>query len=129
MASPKKTNKKKDIKITSGVLHVNTTQNNTLIVLTDNDGNKIIGGGTGLLGYKGAKKDTPYAAEMLTKNILKEAQGFGLKEIGLVIKGIGMARDGVFKAINEVGLIDLLYIKETTPIQFGGVKGIRPKRN
>lgn len=63
------------------------------------------------------------------KNILKEAQGFWLKEIWLVIKWIGMARDWVFKAINEVGLIDLLYIKETTPIQFGWVKGIRPKRN
>lgn len=129
MASPKKTNKKKDIKITSWVLHINTTQNNTLIVLTDNDWNKIIWGGTWLLWYKGAKKDTPYAAEMLTKNILKEAQGFWLKEIWLVIKWIGMARDWVFKAINEVGLIDLLYIKETTPIQFGWVKGIRPKRN
>ncbi|HOG15355.1 MAG TPA: 30S ribosomal protein S11 [Candidatus Absconditabacterales bacterium] len=129
MASIKKTNKKKDIKITSGVLHVKTTPNNTLIILTDNEGNKILGGGTGLLGYKGAKKDTPYAAEVLTKNILKEAQSFGLKEIGLVIKGIGMARDGVFKAINEVALVDLLYIQEATPIQFGGVKGVRPKRN
>ncbi len=97
--------------------------------MTDNDWNKIIWGGTWLLWYKGAKKDTPYAAEMLTKNILKEAQGFWLKEIWLVIKWIGMARDWVFKAINEVGLIDLLYIKETTPIQFGWVKGIRPKRN
>ncbi|MCK9466766.1 MAG: 30S ribosomal protein S11 [Candidatus Absconditabacterales bacterium] len=129
MASIKKSNKKKDIKITSGILRVNTTQNNTLIVLTDNQGNKILGGGTGLLGYKGAKKDTPYAAEMLTKNILKEAQTLGLKEMGLIIKGIGMARDGVFKAINEIGLIDLLYIQEATPIQFGGVKGVRPKRN
>lgn len=129
MASAKKATKKKDIKITSGILHVNTTQNNTLIVLSDNDWNKILGGWTWLMWYKWAKKDTPYAAEMLTKSILKDAQNYGLKELGLVIKGIGMARDGVFKAINEIGLIDLLYIKETTPIQFGGVKGVRPKRN
>jgi len=129
MAAPKKWNKKKDVKITSWVLHVNTTTNNTLIALTDGEGNKILGWGTWLLWYKWAKKDTPYAAEMLTKSILKEAQNYGLKEIWLVLKWIGMARDGVFKAINEIGLIDLLYIKETTPIQFGWVKWIRPKRN
>lgn len=129
MASPKKSNKKKDVKITSGILRVNTTQNNTLIVLTDNEGNKILGGGTWLMWYKWAKKDTPYAAETLTKSILKEAQNYGLKEIWLIIKWIGMARDGVFKWINEIWLIDLLYIKEETPIQFGGVKWVRPKRN
>lgn len=129
MASVKKSNKKKDTKITSGILRVNTTQNNTFVVLTDKEGNKILWGGTWLMGYKWAKKDTPYAAEMLTKSILKEAQGYGLQEMWLIIKGMGMARDGVFKAINEIWLIDLLYIQEATPIQFGGVKGVRPKRN
>jgi len=129
MVAPKKWSKKKDVKITSWILHVNTTTNNTLIALTDAEGNKILGWGTWLLWYKWAKKDTPYAAEMLTKSILKEGQNYGLKEIWLVLKWIGMARDGVFKAVNEIGLIDLLYIKETTPIQFGGVKWIRPKRN
>lgn len=129
MASVKKSNKKKDTKITSWILHVNTTTNNTLIVLTDGEWNKVIGWWTWLLWYKWAKKDTPYAAEMLTKSILKEAQNYWLKEMWLIIKWVGMARDGVFKAINEIGLIDLLYIKEATPIQFGWVKGIRPKRN
>ena len=117
--------KKKDIKVVSGVLHVN----NTLITLIDQEGNKILGGGTGKVGYKGSKKSTPYAAEVLTKQILKDGQGYGLKEIGIVFKGIGMAREGVFKAINEVGVIDIAYIKEQTGIQFGGCKGERPKRN
>ena len=121
--------KKKDIKVVSGVLHVHTTSNNTLITLIDQEGNKILGGGTGKVGYKGSKKSTPYAAEVLTKQILKDGQGYGLKEIGLVFKGIGMAREGVFKAINEVGVIDIAYIKEQTGIQFGGCKGERPKRN
>ena len=125
-ASPKK---KKDTKIISGTLHVNTTENNSLIALVDENGNKVLGGGTGLMGYKGAKKNTPYAAEVLTKQILKDAQAFGLKEIAVVFRGIGLGREGVFKAINEIGLIDIKYIKEETPIQFGGVKGIRPKRN
>jgi len=129
MVAPKKGKKKKDIKITTGILYIKTTTNNTLIALSDNDGNKILGWGTGLLWYKWAKKNTPYAAEVLTKNILKEAQNYWLKEIWVIFRGVGMARDGVFKAINEIGLIDVLYIKEETPIQFGWCKGKRPKRN
>ena len=128
MAAPKK-GKKKDIKITSGLLYVKTTTNNTLITLSDNEGNKILGWGTWLLWYKWAKKSTPYAAEVLVKSMIKEAQWYGLKEIWVVFNWVGMARDGVFKGINEVGLVDILYIKEATPIQFGGVKGKRPKRN
>ncbi len=129
MATPKKGRKKKDIKVTTGTLFVNTTKNNTLINLCDQDGNKLLGWGTGLLWYKWAKKNTPYAAEVLTKNLLKEAQNYWLKEIGVVLRWVWMARDGVFKAINEIWLIDLLYIKEATPIQFWGCKGKRPKRN
>ena len=125
-ASPKK---KKDIKITFGILKVTTTENNTLIILVDENWNKVVGGGTWLVGYKWAKQNTPYAAEVLTKHLLKEAQGFGLKEIGIIFKGVGLARDWVFKAINEIGLIDIQYIKEATPLQFGGVKGVRPKKN
>jgi len=127
--APKAKAKKKDVKVASGILHVHTTSNNTLVNLVDLEGNKITGGGTGKVGYKGSKKSTPYAAEVLTKQLLKEAQGLGLKEIGIIFKGTGMARDGVFKAINEIGVIDVQYIKENTPIQFGGCKGIRPKRN
>jgi len=129
MAAPKKANKKKDVKLTSGILSVNTTTNNTLIVLSDKEWNKVLGWWTWLLWYKWAKKNTPYAAEVLTKSLLKEAKWFWLKEMWIIFKGIGMARDGVFKAINEVWLIDILYIKETTPIQFGWCKWKRPKRN
>ena len=128
MATPKK-GKKKDIKITSWLLYVRTTSNNTLITLTDAEWNKILGWGTWSLWYKWAKKSTPYAAEMLVKGIIKEAQWYGLKEIWVVFNWVGMARDGVFKGINEIGLVDILYIKEATPIQFGWVKGKRPKRN
>ena len=119
MAAPKAKGKKKEIKITTGVLHVHTTSNNTLINLVDVEGNKVSGGGTGKVGYKGSKKSTPYAAEVLTKQLLKDAQANGLKEIGVVFRGTGMARDGVFKAINEIGVIDIAYIREDTAVQFG----------
>jgi len=120
--------KKKDIKLDSGILHVRTTDNNTILTLVDANGNKVLGGGTGKLWYKGSKKSTPYAAETLTKQILKEGQAIGLKEIGVIFNGAGLARDGVFKAINEIGLIDISYIKENTSLQFGGCKGKRKKR-
>ena len=104
--------KKKDVKVVSGVVHVHTSSNNTLITIVDAEWNKIVGGGTGKVGYKGSKKSTPYAAEVLTKQLLKEAQALWLKEIGLVFRGTGMARDWVFKAINEIWVIDIQYIKE-----------------
>ena len=129
MAAVKKANKKKDVKLTSGILSVNTTTNHTLIVLSDKEWNKILWWWTGLLWYKWAKKNTPYAAEVLTKSILKEAQWYGLKDMWVVIKGVGMARDWVFKAINEVGMIDIMYIRDETPIQFGWCNWKRPKRN
>jgi ribosomal protein S11 len=110
-------------------LKVTTTENNTLIILIDENWNKIVGGGTWLLWYKWAKQNTPYAAEMLAKHLLKEAQGFGLKEIWIIFQGVGLAREGVFKAINEIWLIDIQYIKEATSLQFGGVKWVRPKKN
>jgi small subunit ribosomal protein S11 len=120
--------KKKNIKLAFGLLHVQTTPNNTIVTLTDENGNKILGGGTGLVGYKGSKQSTPYAAEVLTKEILQEAKNYGLNQIAIIFKGIGLSRDGVFKAINDLGGIDITYIKEATPIQFGGCKGKRQRR-
>lgn len=120
--------KKKDTKINSGILHVHTTDNNTVLALVDENGNKILWGGTGKLGYKWSKKSTPYAAELLTKQVLKEGQALGLKEIGIIFRWTGLARDGVFKAINEIWLVDIKYIKEATAIQFWGCKGKRQKR-
>jgi small subunit ribosomal protein S11 len=109
-------------------LHVHTTENNTLITLIDENWSKIIWWGTWTLGYKWTKKSTPYAAEVLTKQLLKEAQWYWLKEIWIIFKWIWLARDWVFKAINEIWLIDIKYIKEATSIQFGWCKWKRPKR-
>lgn len=131
MAAQKKTavKKKKDIKISSGILHVHTTNNNTIITLAGSDGASVISMGAGTQGFKGSKKSTPYAAEMLAKEVLKEWKTYGLDRIAIIFKGTGMAREGVFKAINETGLVEIDYIKEATAIQFGGCKRIRPKRN
>lgn len=111
------------------MLHVRTTSNNTLINLTTPQGDKVLGGGAGTQNFKGSKKSTPYAAEVLAKSILTEAKGYGLERIAIIFTGTGMGREGVFKAINEIGTIDIESIYEHTGVQFGGCKGIRPKRN
>lgn len=129
MAVRKRVKKKKDIKLQSAILHVHTTRQNTIVTLSDEQGNKLFGWGTGIFGFKGAKKKTPYAAEVLTKQILQEGVDVGLKTIGIIFKGPWMARDGVFKAINELSVIDIEYITEATAIQFGWCKRKRPKRN
>lgn len=124
--SPKK---KKDFKISQWILHVQTTHNNTIVTLCDLVWNKVLGWWSGLAWFKGAKQNTPYAAEMVTKIILQEAKWHWLEQVWIIFKGIWMWREWVFKAINESGLVEIVYIKEATPIQFGGCKGIRPKRN
>jgi small subunit ribosomal protein S11 len=94
MATKKSTaKKKKNIKLAYGLLHVQTSPNNTIVTLTDENGNKVLGGGTGLVGYKGSKQSTPYAAEVLTKEILSEAKNYGLNQIAIIFKGIGLSRD------------------------------------
>lgn len=131
MATQKKTavKKKKDIRISTGILHVHTTSNNTIVTLASTDGASVISMGAGTQWFKGSKKSTPYAAEMLAKEVLKEWKNYGLDHVGIIFKGTGMAREGIFKAINETGLVEIDYIQEATAIQFGGCKRIRPKRN
>ena len=121
--------KKKNIKLPFWKLYVKTTFNNTIVTLTDEGWNKIAGGWTGLLGFRWTKKSTPYAAEVLTKQILKEARdNYWLKEIWIIFKGLGLWRDGVFKAINDLWWIDIMWIREATPIQFGWCRRSRPRR-
>lgn len=129
MAIRKRVKKKKSLKISSWILSVSTTKNNTIVTLTDEQGNKIYGGGTGTMGFKWAKKNTPYAAEVLAKQVLQDGISLWLKNIGIIFKGTGMARDGIFKAVNSLADVDIQYITEATPIQFGWVKRKRPKRN
>ena len=122
--------KKKYPKMTEGVVHVKTSHNNTIVAFTDLKGNVIFSGGAGQAWFKGSKESSAYAAEMIARQVLKNAKDHcGIQEVGIICKGIGLGRDGVFRAINDLGGVDISYIKESTGIQFGGTKGKRPKRN
>lgn len=121
--------KKKNIKLISWKLYVLTTFNNTIVTLTDENWNKISWWWTWLMWFKWTKKSTPYAAEVLTKQILKEAkEQYWLKELWIIFKWAWLARDAIFKAINDTWWIEIIYIKEATPIQFGWCKRPRPRR-
>lgn len=111
------------------MLHVNTSQNNALVTLTDMKWNKVLGGGTGLYGFKWAKQNTPYACEVTTKEVLNEAMKYWLQRISIVFKGTWLWREGVFKAMNDVSDIQIQYIADKTPLQHGGCRWVRPKRN
>lgn len=125
----KKINKKKDTKITQWILYVQTSENNTIITLTDVNGNKVLWWWTWLQNFKWAKQNTPYAAEVTAKEILKEWVKYWLLKVGIVFRWNWLGREWIFKAINEIASVDVEYIHEQTSIQFGGCKGIRPKRN
>ena len=114
---------KKEIPI--GKIYVSATFNNTLVTITDLDGNVIGWGSAGLTGFKGTRKATPYAATTAVEETLKKAKDeFGLKEVEVYIKGPGTGRDAALRAIRGAGLAMSL-IADITPIPHNGP---RPKK-
>ena len=111
-------------KLVSGVLHVQATYNNTKVVLTDKDGNVVMSASFGSLGFKGAKKATPFAAAKIGEVLAEKAQMIGLKEVDIVIKGVGSGRESAVRAFIARG-IDILSMKDKTPVPFNGP---RPKK-
>lgn len=111
-------------KLVSGVLHVQATYNNTKVVLADKDGNVIMSASSGSLGFKGAKKATPFAAAKIGEVLAEKAQMIGLKEVDIVIKGVGSGRESAVRAFIARG-IDILSMKDKTPVPFNGP---RPKK-
>ncbi|PIT87817.1 MAG: 30S ribosomal protein S11 [Candidatus Magasanikbacteria bacterium CG10_big_fil_rev_8_21_14_0_10_40_10] len=118
--------KKKVIKAVShGNAYIQATYNNTLISLTDTNGNVLSWASSGQVGFKGPKKATPYAASQVVKKAVENALPYGLKEVHVYIKGIGGGREGAIRALNTNGLI-VSTITDVTPIPHNGCRP--PKR-
>ncbi|HQV64642.1 MAG TPA: 30S ribosomal protein S11 [Candidatus Paceibacterota bacterium] len=111
-------------KLVSGVLHIQATYNNTKVVLTDKDGNAIMSASSGSLGFKGAKKSTPFAAAKIGEVLAEKAQMIGLKEVDIIVKGVGSGRESVIRSFIARG-VDITSIKDKTPVPFNGP---RPKK-
>ena len=121
------TARKKKIKrsFTKGVAHIHSTFNNTIVTITDTQGNVIAWSSAGALGYKGAKKATPFAAQLAAQAAAKTAFDQGLRQVDVEVKGPGAGRESAVRALASVGL-QVLSIEDTTPIPHNGCR--TPKR-
>ena len=110
-----------------GTLYIEATYNNTKAVLADSKGNTLAWTSSGTLGFKGAKKGTPFAAAKVGETIGEKAQGVGMKEALVVVSGVGAGRESVIRGFISKGL-DLSGIKDVTPVPHNGPRPKKPRR-
>ncbi len=117
---------KKKIQVEStGVAHVKATFNNVIVTLTDMYGNTISWASSGKMGFKGSKKNTPFAAQLCAESAAKEAFTLGLRKVEVLIKGVGSGRDAAVRSLNTAGL-EITTIRDITPLPHNGCRA--PKR-
>ncbi len=126
-AAPKAVSASSKKRIESGILHVQSTYNNTKVMLTDTKGNALMWGSSGGAGFRGAKKGTPFAAAKVGETLGLKAQAIGLKEIAVVVKGVGSGRESAIRGFIGKGFI-ITSIKDETPVPFNGPKPKKPRR-
>jgi small subunit ribosomal protein S11 len=129
MSAKIKSGKKKrsKVKITKGKLFINSTYNNTIISAADTAGNVLVWSSAGRTGFKGSKKSTPYAGQRTMEDVLSKLRERGLNEVDVFIKGIGSGRESAVRALQGSGL-NVLSIKDQTPMPHGGVRPKKPRR-
>ena len=108
-----------------GVVHVQSTFNNTIVSITDQKGEVISWASAGSVGFKGTKKGTPFAAQMASENAARKACEHGLKRVDVMVKGPGSGRETAIRALSQVGL-EVTTIKDVTPLPHNGCRA--PKR-
>ncbi len=113
--------------VVNGIVNINISYNNTLIAVADLQGNVIAFSSAGLLGFKGSKKSTPYAANLVAKDALEKAKRFGLMNARIVVKGVGPARESAVRGVAGTGL-NITSLMDTTPVPHNGVKSPKPRR-
>lgn len=131
-ARAKKTIKRKKARaprvVKTGRVYIQATYNNTLVTIADSKGNVISWASAGVAGFRGAKKATPYAAQIITKiAVTKAKEEYGLKEVSVFLSGIGTGRESAVRALNANGL-EVTAIKDTTPVPHNGCRPRRPRR-
>jgi len=121
---PKKKSKKPR-KINEGMVFIQSSYNNTLVSITDAQGNLLAWSSAGRVGFSGAKKSTPYAAQMIVSDAVERLKPYGMTEVKVFVKGIGTARESAVRTLASAGLT-ISSISDTTPIPHNGVRA--PKR-
>lgn len=111
-----------------GQAHIQATFNNTIVTITDNDGNAIAWSSAGALGFKGSKKSTPYAAQTTAETAAKAAIDHGMRSVAVFVKGPGSGRESAIRSLNTAGL-DITAITDVTPIPHNGCRPPKRRRN
>lgn len=125
MAQKKRGTKKEKKHVTVGVAHIQATFNNTIVTITDQNGNVLTWASAGSLGFKGSRKGTPYAAQMAAEAAAKKAMDMGVRQVDVLVKGPGAGRESALRALQAAGL-DINIIKDVTPVPHNGCRP--PKR-
>ncbi len=118
---------KKIRQVPIGAAHIQATYNNTIVTISDPQGNVLGWSSAGSVGFKGPKKATPYAASMIVRDVAEKVKPFGLKDVEVFIHGVGQGREGAVRALNANGL-NILSIKDVTPVPHNGCRPSRPRR-
>jgi len=113
--------------VSSGRAYIQATYNNTIVTLTDQNGNVLGWSSAGVCGFRGPKKSTPYAASVIVKDVCEKVSNTGLKEVMVFVRGIGSGREGAVRALHANGLI-VSSIKDVTPIPHNGCRAPKPRR-
>jgi small subunit ribosomal protein S11 len=125
--TPRSKRKKVKRQVPVGRAYIQATYNNTIVSVTDPNGNVIGWSSAGKMGFRGPKKSTPYAASVIVKDIAERLQETGMKEVSVFVKGIGSGRESAVRALNANG-INVLSIKDVTPIPHNGCRPPKPRR-
>jgi small subunit ribosomal protein S11 len=121
----RKSKKKVKKNVPQGIAHIQATFNNTLILISDQDGNAVAWSSAGSKGFKGSRKGTPFAAQMAAQDAAQKARDNGMKRIEIRVKGPGSGRESAIRALQAAGL-DVIAIRDVTPIPHNGCRA--PKR-
>ncbi|MEA3439649.1 MAG: 30S ribosomal protein S11 [Chloroflexota bacterium] len=113
--------------LAKGQIHIYSTFNNTIITVTDMEGNTVAWGSAGSVGFKGSRKSTPFAARLATEQALKAAMGMGLQEVELIVKGPGPGREAAIRAVQSLD-IKVSAISDVTPIPHNGCRPPKKRR-
>lgn len=122
-----KSRKKVKKVVKKGQAHIQATYNNTIITLTDQQGNVLAWSSAGANGFKGAKKSTPYAAGIIVRNAVEKTKDFGLTDVEVFVKGVGAGREAAIRSLHSSG-INVSSIKDMTPIPHNGCRPKKPRR-
>jgi small subunit ribosomal protein S11 len=125
MAKKVRTKKKVKKSIANGVVHIQSTFNNTIVTVTDSVGNVVAWSSAGVQGFKGSRKSTPFAAQLAAQDAAKKAMEHGMRSVEVYVKGPGPGRESALRALQTTGF-NVLTIKDVTPIPHNGCRP--PKR-